>query len=80
MTPIRNSVLDTIGQTPMVKLDRIFDAYKQANIFAKLEFLNPSRPSKLNSWMQQAISSLAYSSSWAAVAKKASFWTAATPT
>lgn len=41
MSPIRNSVLDTIGQTPMIKLDRIFHAYKRANIFAKLEFLNP---------------------------------------
>ena len=41
MTSIHNSVLDTIGQTPMVKLDRIFSDYKQANIFAKLEFLNP---------------------------------------
>lgn len=41
MTPIRNSVLDTIGQTPMIRLDRIFKTYNRANIFAKLEFLNP---------------------------------------
>ncbi len=41
MIPVRNSVLDTIGQTPMIKLDRVFHAYKQANVFAKLEFLNP---------------------------------------
>lgn len=41
MTQIKNNVLETIGQTPMIRLDRIFQDYKQANIFAKLEFLNP---------------------------------------
>lgn len=41
MTSIGNSVLDTIGQTPMVRLDRLFKDYKGATVLAKLEFMNP---------------------------------------
>ncbi len=36
------TVLDLIGKTPMVKLSRIVDARKHANIYVKLEYLNPS--------------------------------------
>ena len=37
-----DSVLDTIGQTPMVKLNRIAKQHGcKADIYAKLEFFNP---------------------------------------
>ncbi len=35
-----NSILDTIGKTPLVKLNRIVEGYKPL-IFAKVEFFNP---------------------------------------
>ena len=42
MRKILNSVAEAIGETPMVRLDRITEAYNAAgNIFAKLEYLNP---------------------------------------
>lgn len=41
MKAVGNSVLDTIGQTPMVRLDRLFKEYEGATVLAKLEFLNP---------------------------------------
>ena len=41
MTPIQNSVLDTIGVTPMVRLNRFFQEFSEANIFGKLEIFNP---------------------------------------
>ncbi|MBE6038910.1 MAG: cysteine synthase A [Anaerofustis stercorihominis] len=37
-----NSVVDLIGKTPVVKLNRITEKYSlKANLFAKLEFMNP---------------------------------------
>jgi cysteine synthase A len=38
---VYNSILEAIGDTPMVKLNRVTQGVK-ANIFAKCEFLNPS--------------------------------------
>ena len=35
------SVLDCIGHTPMVRLNRVFAGHP-AEVFAKLEFMNPS--------------------------------------
>ena len=37
---IFNSILETIGRTPMVKLNRV-GANLQCNLYAKCEFLNP---------------------------------------
>ena len=36
-----DTILDLIGHTPMVKLDRITKGIK-ADIFAKLEYMNPT--------------------------------------
>ena len=39
---IYNSITETIGDTPLVRLDRLAkDAGVKANILAKLEFFNP---------------------------------------
>ncbi|MCF8496568.1 MAG: cysteine synthase [Alphaproteobacteria bacterium] len=40
-TPYLENVLETIGQTPMVKLNRMFANYPGATVLAKLEFMNP---------------------------------------
>lgn len=40
-----NSITDLIGQTPLVKLNRINDE-KSANVYVKLEYFNPSRSVK----------------------------------
>ena len=44
MKNIRTNVLDLIGNTPMMKIDRYSTAAGAAgaNIFAKLEYLNPA--------------------------------------
>lgn len=39
------NILDTVGDTPMVKLNRVTKDI-QSNIFAKLEFFNPTGSSK----------------------------------
>lgn len=42
MKKLLNNVTEAIGQTPMVRLSRITEAYgAEGNIFAKLEYLNP---------------------------------------
>ena len=38
---IFNNVLEMIGNTPMVKLNNIFSDYPEADIYAKIEFVNP---------------------------------------
>ena len=35
---VKNSVMDAIGETPVVRLGRIFPG---ANVVAKLEYMNP---------------------------------------
>ncbi len=44
MSDIKTSVLDLVGQTPILKLNRYSEAVgvKDANILAKLEYLNPA--------------------------------------
>ena len=39
MTQIHNSILDTIGNTPVVKINRL--GPRQVNLFVKLEYFNP---------------------------------------
>ena len=39
MTQIHNSILDTIGNTPVVKINRL--GPKQVNLFVKIEYFNP---------------------------------------
>lgn len=39
--PPVNTILDTVGKTPLVKLHRIFAEFSEATVYAKLEFLNP---------------------------------------
>ncbi len=42
MKTLLNNVAEAIGETPMVRLSRITEAYgAQGNLFAKLEYLNP---------------------------------------
>lgn len=42
MKKVLNNVTEAIGETPMVRLSRIAEAYNvKGNIFAKLEYLNP---------------------------------------
>lgn len=41
MTPASDNILDTIGQTPMVRINRL-NPNKQVNIYAKLEGFNPT--------------------------------------
>ena len=41
MALIQNSILETIGVTPMVKLNRVFKEFPQATILAKVETFNP---------------------------------------
>jgi cysteine synthase A len=38
--PVYNSILDTIGRTPLVRLNRVTDGLK-AEVLVKLEFFNP---------------------------------------
>ncbi|MFN3230816.1 MAG: cysteine synthase A [Alphaproteobacteria bacterium] len=39
---VYNSITDTVGDTPLVRIDRIANAHKvNANLLAKLEFFNP---------------------------------------
>ncbi|MFM1797164.1 MAG: cysteine synthase, partial [Actinomycetota bacterium] len=38
---IYNNITEVFGNTPLVKLNRITDG-SQANVFAKLEFYNPT--------------------------------------
>jgi cystathionine beta-synthase len=40
--PVMNNVLDAIGCTPMVKLNRVFSEFPNVNVLAKLEFMNPN--------------------------------------
>ncbi len=42
MTTIYDNVLDTIGQTPIVRLNRIFNNFPEAEVLVKLEHLNPN--------------------------------------
>jgi cysteine synthase A len=40
--PVKDSVLDVIGKTPMVRLDRLRKAWElEGTLLAKLENLNP---------------------------------------
>ena len=41
MTPASDNILDTIGQTPMVRINRL-NPNKKVNIYAKLEGFNPT--------------------------------------
>jgi cysteine synthase A len=36
-----NSILDNIGNTPLIKLNKVIEA-GSANVFVKAEYLNPS--------------------------------------
>ncbi|TNE29918.1 MAG: cysteine synthase family protein [Alphaproteobacteria bacterium] len=38
---IFNTVLDTVGSTPMVRINRLFSEFPGAEVLAKLEFMNP---------------------------------------
>ncbi len=42
---MRSNILETIGKTPLVKLNKIVHAI-EANVYAKLEFFNPSLSTK----------------------------------
>ncbi len=42
MTTIYDNVLETIGHTPMVRLNRIFNDFPEAEVVVKLEHLNPN--------------------------------------
>lgn len=48
MADIKNSVIDLIGNTPILKLNRYLDnaGEDMANVFAKLEYLNPAGSTK----------------------------------
>lgn len=47
MSDIKNSFIDLIGNTPIVKLNKTQEKYKlEANILAKLEYFNPAGSSK----------------------------------
>jgi cystathionine beta-synthase len=37
-----NSILDAIGQTPLVRLQRVFSDFPEVNVLAKVEFVNPN--------------------------------------
>jgi cystathionine beta-synthase len=39
---VMNNVLEAIGCTPMVKLNRVFSEFPNVNVLAKLEFMNPN--------------------------------------
>lgn len=39
---VLNNVLEAIGNTPMVKIHRLFNEFDEADMFAKLEYLNPN--------------------------------------
>jgi len=41
MPNYHNTILDIVGETPMVKINKIFGEYEGATIVAKLEHLNP---------------------------------------
>jgi cystathionine beta-synthase len=43
---VLNSILDTVGWTPMVRLSNLFKDFPGANIYAKLEMFNPNGSSK----------------------------------
>jgi len=40
-TSLHESILDTIGRTPIVKLQRLVDDPKDVNVYVKLESENP---------------------------------------
>jgi cystathionine beta-synthase len=40
--PVMDNVLDAIGCTPMVRLNRVFSEFPNVNVLAKLEFMNPN--------------------------------------
>lgn len=42
LPPVMNNVLEAIGNTPMVKINRLYSEFAEANVFAKLEYLNPN--------------------------------------
>ncbi len=42
MNTIYDNVLETIGNTPMIRLNRIFNDFPKAEVVAKLEHLNPN--------------------------------------
>lgn len=47
MEPVKDSVLDVIGKTPMVRLDRLGEAWElEGTLLAKLENLNPGSSKK----------------------------------
>jgi cystathionine beta-synthase len=39
---VKDSVLDAIGQTPMIQLKRVFSEFPEVTVLAKLEYLNPN--------------------------------------
>jgi cysteine synthase len=50
MSRIYDSIVDTVGNTPLVKLQRITDGAK-AQVALKLEFFNPLlSPQRRNGW------------------------------
>ncbi len=42
MPKLYSNVLELIGNTPIVKINGIYDGYKPKNIYAKLEYFNPA--------------------------------------
>jgi threonine synthase len=38
---VYQNILDTIGRTPLVRLNRVTAGKVQANVYAKVEFFNP---------------------------------------
>jgi cysteine synthase len=38
---VADSIIDVIGNTPAVRLSRLFHAFPKADVVAKLEFMNP---------------------------------------
>lgn len=42
LPPIMDNLLEAIGNTPMVRIKRQFSEFPEANILAKLEYLNPN--------------------------------------
>lgn len=48
MKPLSESVLDAIGETPLVDLKRLVEAWSlEGKIYAKLELLNPGFSMKI---------------------------------
>lgn len=40
-TGVLNTVLDAVGQTPLVRINRLFREYPEATVLGKLDFMNP---------------------------------------